>query len=120
MEAHDRFPMRILSWCVMPTHWHFVLWPRRDGELSAFMGWLSLTHAQRWKTAHDAVGRGHVYQGRFKNFVIERDEHLLAVLRYVEQNPLRANLVKRAEAWQWGSLWVRENGNQRMGDLMSD
>ena len=53
---------------------------------------------------------GHVYQGRFKSFPIANDEHLLAVLRYVERNPLRAGLVKQAEVWRWGSLHRRLNG----------
>jgi putative transposase len=50
---------------------------------------------------------GHVWQGRFKAFPIAADEHLLAVLRYVERNPLRANLVSRAAEWRWSSLWER-------------
>jgi putative transposase len=119
-EAVQRLPMRIVAWCLMSNHWHLVLWPRRDGELSAFMGWLSLTHAQRWKMAHNAVGHGHLYQGRFKSFIIEQDEHLLRVLRYVERNPLRAKLVKRAEAWRWGNLWARERGEQDLAGLLSD
>jgi len=119
-EAHERFPMRILDWCVMPNHWHMVLWPRRDGELSAFIGWLSLTHAQRWKTAHNAIGHGHLYQGRFKSFMIGPDEHLLTVLRYIERNPLRAKMVKRAEDWRWGSLWVRHKGGAQLRALLSE
>jgi len=105
--AMQRHPTRLLGWCVMGNHWHFVAWPRKDDELSRFFGYLSLTHASRWQVAHNAVGTGHVYQGRFKNFMIQRDEHLLAVLRYVERNPLRANLVKRAEEWRWSSLQPR-------------
>ena len=104
--------MRVLAWCVMPTHWHFVLWPRDDGDLSEFMRWLSVTHAQRWHAAHRTAGTGPLYQGRFKSFPIEEDDHLLAVLRYVERNPLRANLVEQAEAWRWSSLWHRVHGNE--------
>jgi putative transposase len=76
-QAHRRTPIRILDWCLMSNHWHLVLWPRRDGELTAFMRWLTLTHTQRWKQAHAAVGDGHLYQGRFKSFPIEQDKHLL-------------------------------------------
>lgn len=50
-EAHERVPIRILDWCLMPNHWHFVLWPEEDGQLTQFMRWLTLTHAQRWKHA---------------------------------------------------------------------
>jgi putative transposase len=114
-EAHARTPgVRVLDWCVMPNHWHLVLWPRRGGELSAFMRWLTLTHAQRWKRAHGAVGHGHLYQGRFKSFPVQEDHHLLTVLRYVERNPVRAGLAARAADWRWGSAFVRE---QRAHDL---
>jgi putative transposase len=117
--AHRRTPIRILDWCVMPNHWHLVLWPERDGELTAFMRWLTLTHAQRWKHAHAAVGHGHLYQGRFKSFPIEQDEHLMTVLRYVERNPLRAKLVKRAEDWRWGSCHVRQDRSHELHPLLS-
>ena len=107
LEAHERVPIRILDWCLMSNHWHFALWPEQDGQLTQFLRWLTLTHAQRWKHAHNAVGHGHLYQGRFKSFPIEQDSHLLTVLRYVERNPVRAKLVKRAEQWRWGSCRVR-------------
>src|ERR1041385_1414085 len=101
LSAWERVPIRILGWCVMPNHWHLVLWPAKDGQVTAFMRWLTLTHAQRWKHAHDAVGHGHLYQGRFKSFPIQEDGHLLTVLRYVERNPLRAGLVSSAQDWRW-------------------
>jgi putative transposase len=50
------------------------------------------------------VGHGHLYQGRFKNFLIQTDRHLLTVIRYVEANALRAGLVERAEEWPWSSV----------------
>ena len=87
--------MRVLAWCVLPNHWHFVLWPRGDGDLSEFMRWLTVTHTQRWHAAHRTAGTGPLYQGRFKSFPIQEDDHFLTVLRYVERNPLRANLVER-------------------------
>ena len=93
-QAKARLPMRVLAWCVMPNHWHFVLWPRGDGDLSEFMRWLTVTHTQRWHAAHRTAGTGPLYQGRFKSFPIQEDDHLWTVLRYVERNPLRANLVE--------------------------
>jgi putative transposase len=106
-QAHAKFPVDVLAWCVMPNHWHLVLRPPRghDQRLSHFMQWLTLAHAQRWRTSHHTVGYGPLYQGRFKAFPVQRDDaHLLTVLRYVERNPLRAGLVKRAQDWQWSSL----------------
>jgi putative transposase len=108
-EAQAEHPMRLLAYCLMPNHWHFVLWPERDGELSAFLRWLTNTHTMRWHALHDTRGTGHVYQGRFKSFPVSADEHLFTVLRYVERNPLRAGLVRRAEAWRWSSLWRRRH-----------
>jgi putative transposase len=110
-EAQDRYPTRILAYCLMPNHWHFVLWPRRDGELTHFMRWLTHTHTMRWHAHYHTSGTGHVYQGRFKAFPIETDEYFYTVVRYVERNPLRANLVARAEDWRWSSLWRRECGD---------
>lgn len=93
----------------MPNHWHLVVWPRCDGELSKFVGWLTLTHTQRIHAHRHNVGRGHIYQGRYKLFVLATDDHYLSVARYVERNPVRANLVKRAELWRWNSLWRRRH-----------
>ncbi len=100
-------PMRILGYCLMPNHWHLILWPRKTGDLAAFMQRLTITHVRRWLEYRHQVGAGHVYQGRYKSFPVQADEHLYALLRYVERNPLRANLVKRAEQWPWSSLYHR-------------
>jgi putative transposase len=118
-EAVRRVKMRLLAYCVMPNHWHLVLWPREDGDLSTFVGWLTLTHTQRWHAHRDSVGSGHVYQGRFKSFLVESDEYLWAVCRYVERNALRAGLCERAEQWRWSSLWRREFGDAECRAVLS-
>lgn len=106
-EAHERMAMRTLAYCMMPNHWHLVVWPREDGDLSHFMAWVTLTHTQRWHAHRHTAGSGHLFQGRFKSFPVQTDEHLLTVCRYVERNALRAGLVRRAEDWRWSSLWRR-------------
>src|SRR5258707_6113475 len=83
----------VLSYCLMPNHWHLVLWPETDGELTDFVRWLTHTHTMRWHAHYHSSGTGHLYQGRFKSFPIQADDHLYTVLRYVERNALRANLV---------------------------
>ena len=108
--AQQRFSSRLLAYCVMPNHWHLVLWPHHDRELSRFLGWLTLTHTQRWHAHRHTAGSGHLYQGRFKSFPVQEDDHLLTVLRYVERNPLRGGLVSRAERWRWSSLHHRLEG----------
>jgi putative transposase len=103
-EACARLPLRVLAWCLMPNHFHFVLWPHGDGDLSRWMQWLMTSHVRRYHRHYGSSG--HVWEGRFKAFPMEEDEHLWTVLRYVERNALRANLVRRAEAWPWSSASV--------------
>ena len=103
-EALDWVDVRLLAYCVMSNHWHLVVWPERDGDLSEFMRWLTVTHTQRWHAKHHTEGTGPLYQGRFKSFPVAEDRHLLTLLRYVERNPLRAGLVRSAAKWRWSSL----------------
>jgi REP-associated tyrosine transposase len=104
-EACERYPANLLAYCIMPNHWHLVVWPQKDGVLSRFVGWLTLTHTQRYHAHYHSTGHGHVYQGRFKSFPVQEDAHFLTLCRYVERNALRANLAARAEDWRWSSLW---------------
>jgi len=114
-QALEHVPgMRLLAYVLMPNHWHLVLWPRHDGELSDFGHWLTLTHTQRWHAHYHDVGAGHLYQGRFKSFPVELDDNFLTLCRYVERNPLRAGLVRTAEEWRWGSLWGYVQKDERM------
>jgi REP-associated tyrosine transposase len=115
----DTRPMRIVAYALMPNHWHLVLWPQRDGELAAFMQKLTITHARNWQENRRRVGYGHLYQGRYKSFPIQSDEHFYQVVRYVERNPLRADLVDRADDWRWGSLWRRTHGTAEDRAILS-
>ena len=119
IEARERHPLRILSYCVMSNHWHFVVWPEEDGQLTAFFRWLTHTHAMRWRVARRSVGNGPLYQGRFKSFPVQDDDHLLTVLRYVERNPLEASLVERAQDWPWASPWARKHGDAELKQILS-
>jgi putative transposase len=97
-------PMRLCAYCLLPNHWHFVAWPEHDGDLPAFMQQLTNTHVKRWKEHRHEVGYGHLYQGRYKSFPVQTEDYFYQVVRYVERNALRANLVTRAESWCWSSL----------------
>jgi len=118
-EAKYKYSMRILAYCLMPNHWHFVLHPRKDGNLNSFMQWLTLTHTQRWHAHYHSVGYGHLYQGRYKSFLIQNDRYLLSVCKYVESNALRAKLAEKAEDWRWSSLWRKKCGNAKQKQLLS-
>jgi putative transposase len=108
-DALLRYDVRLLSYCLMPDHFHLLLYPRADGELSRFMRGMTVTHTQRWHAQHASSGSGHVYQGRFRSFPVQADEHFLTVCRFVESNAKRARLVTRAEKWRWSSLWQRQH-----------
>lgn len=119
-EAHAKSRVRIAAYCLMPNHWHLLLWPRQDGELSEILRWITITHTQRWHAHHHTAGTGPLYQGRFRSFPVQTDEHFLTVARYVERNALRAKLVPRAEDWQWSSLWRRTQGTRKLTHWLSD
>jgi putative transposase len=118
-DAVAKFDMRLLSYCIMPNHWHLVLYPKKDGDLIKFMGWLSNTHTRRWHMKKHTIGEGHLYQGRYKSFICQNDNHFITLVRYVEQNALKAHLVEKAENWKWSSVWRRENGNSEQKKLLS-
>ena len=119
VEAHERHPIRILSYCVLSNHWHFVVWPEKDGQLTDFFRWLAHTHAMRWRVSHRTVGHGPLYQGRLKSFPVQRDKHFLTLLRYIERSPLSAGLVENAQQWRWGSLWSRVHGDKAIKAVLS-
>jgi putative transposase len=111
-RAKRRFSMRVLAFVVMPNHWHTILWPDEDLQLSRFMHWLTGTHTQRWHAAHHTAGTGPLYQGRYKAIPVQSDDHFLTVARYVERNPVRAGLAGSVQEWPWSSAWLRCNHGQ--------
>lgn len=119
LDALCKEPLPIFAYSLMPNHWHFVVRPDADHQVSSFFRWLTHTHTMRWHACHRTVGTGHLYQGRFKAFPIEEDDHLLAVMRYVERNPLRANLCRSAEQWRYGSAWHRDNNTPSSEAILS-
>lgn len=119
-EAKERTGVRLFAYTVMPNHWHLAIRPKNDGDLSKFVGWLAMTHTQRWHGAHGTTGSGHLYQSRYKSFIVQRNRHFLQLCRYIEQNPLRAGLVEQAEKWRWSSLWRREFGDKEEKELVDD
>ena len=115
-EGVQKYAVELLCWCLMGNHWHLVVRPMKAAALGQFMQWVGVTHVRRHHANHKTQGGGHLYQGRFKSFLIQEDGHFLTVCRYVEANPLRAKLVKRAEGWRWSSLGyqgaMRKGGEQ--------
>ncbi len=118
-EGKEKYGMRILAYCIMPNHWHLVLHPVNDGDLKNFIGWITNTHTRRWHVAKKSVGEGHLYQGRYKSFLCEEDHHFITLVRYVERNAKKANLVRKAELWKWSSVWRRYSGATSQQKLLS-
>jgi putative transposase len=108
-QAQRRVPIRILSYIIMPNHWHLALWPEDDTTLSRFMHRFTSTHAQRWHAVAGSTGAGALYQARFKAFPMCTDDYMLTCIRYIERNAQAAGLVQRARDWAWSSLWQRLN-----------
>ncbi|MFG0290282.1 MAG: transposase [Rhodopirellula sp. JB044] len=104
-EAVEKFDIRLFSFCLMPNHWHLCVSPNIDGEMGRFAQWVILTHTQRYHAHYNTAGEGHLYQGRFKSFPVQSDEHFLTVSRYVERNAFSAKLCDAPESWLWGSLY---------------
>ena len=117
-ESSVRLPMRSLAYCLMPNHFHLILRPHADGDLSRWMQWLLTTHVRRYLKHYGHTG--HVWQGRFKAFPIEDDDHLVTVVRYVERNPLRAGLVEQTQDWPWSSLGANPLGMESTPTVTSD
>jgi putative transposase len=112
--AKQQTPMRILAYCLMPNHWHFILWPETQDAVSRFLHRLCTTHSVNRRRETRTVGQGHIYQDRYHGFIIQSEMYYLRAIRYVESNPLRAGLVSRAADWQWSSLRERTSSSARL------
>jgi putative transposase len=108
--AKSRAAVRIIAYCVMANHWHFLFWVQCRGDVSRFLHLLTTTHAKSWRRRTNTVGCGHVYQDRFHDSKIFTERYYYNVLRYIEQNPFRAHLVRASRDWHWSSL------RERLGD----
>ena len=112
VETHN---MRLLAYCLLPGHFHMVFWPRKDGDLSHWMQWLATSHVRRYHRHYQSSG--HIWEGRFRAFPIQPDQHLLTVLRYVVQNPLRLKELKlrKPERWPWSSVGTNPRSGEAAG-----
>jgi len=95
-----RFRWLCHAYCLMGNHYHLLV-ETPEPNLSRGMRQLNGVYTQRHNARHARVG--HVFQGRYKAIVVEKESHLLEVCRYVVLNPVRAGMVERAEAWPWSS-----------------
>jgi putative transposase len=95
------FAVKLYAYCLMPNHFHLVVSPVQAEQLSRWMQWVMTSYVRRHH--HDYGTKGHLWQGRFKSFVVQQDAHLVTLIRYAEGNPVRAGLVRSAKEWAWSS-----------------
>ena len=119
-KAQEETSVCILAYIIMPNHWHLVVRPRNDGDLGIFMHRLTNAHTRQVRVSTRTIGYGHLYQGRYKSFIVSNDSYLLTLIKYVERNPVRAKLVQRCEDWRWGSAWRRIKGAPVQQKLLSE
>ena len=110
--AADKYPIGLVGYCIMPNHWHLLLRPASQPDMSRALHWMTSLHANQWSREHGRQGLGHVYQSRFLSVPVQAGLSLSRVLRYVERNASAAGLASRAEAWPWGSAYQRLIGGQ--------
>lgn len=101
VAAGERYAWTVGAWVLMPNHFHLLVRPEQGDELSRAMQWLMTSHVRRYHGHYRSSG--HVWQGRFKSFLVQEDAHLFTVVRYIEGNPVRACLAGSARDWRWSS-----------------
>jgi putative transposase len=115
LQARGKYGVKLLAWCLMPNHFHLLVRPEEADQLNKWMQWLMTTHVRRY---HNHYGTsGHVWQGRYKSFIVQTDEHLLTVVRYIEANPVRAALAPTARQLPWSS---HQGRNDATGESRPD
>ena len=105
LGARRRYSIKVLACCLMPNHFHLLVQPLEAALLNKWMQWVTTTHVRRYHTHYGTSG--HLWQGRYKSFIVQDDEHLLTIVRYIEGNPVRAMLSPTAAQWPWSSHHVR-------------
>ncbi len=117
LQEHNALCM---AYIVMPNHWHLLIKTYADGELSRVMRKITQVHTQQMHIKKKSVGSGHLYQGRYKSFVIDTDNYFVGAVKYIERNAVRAKLCERVEDWRWGSGYHRVQATTRADFLNAD
>lgn len=99
-EVCSRFNWIVYSYCLMDNHYHLLV-ETPDANLAKGMRQLNGVYTQRYNRRHGQVG--HLFQGRYKAILVQKETYLMELSRYIVLNPLRAGIVKKPEGWRWSS-----------------
>lgn len=102
-QALEKYPVDLFAYCLMPNHWHLLLRAREPLAISKMLHWFSSKQAIRWRKMNQTSGYGAVYQNRFRSHLVVGASAFLIVARYIERNPVSANLCENAADWHWSS-----------------
>ena len=98
-KARKQYPIKIYNFCLMDNHIHLLVEPLEDGSLSRAMEYVAKGYAKYFnKTYHH---EGHVFQGRFKSFLVQSERYYFACSRYIDLNPLKSQIVSDPKEYQW-------------------
>jgi putative transposase len=104
------FYFKIFAYCLMPNHIHLIMQPKSPEELAGIMQRLSQVYSNWFNGKYNKCG--HLWQGRFKNMVISRDDYFIECISYIEANPVRAGIVKSPKEYKWSSYKSRVFGEE--------
>ena len=112
IESKEKYAIKIYAYCLMPNHFHLVIYTKYANFLSQAMHWISSSYVRYYNKRYNLSG--HLWQGRYKSFIVQKENYYLSLLRYIEANALRARLVNDAQEWLYGSLKERINHERHL------
>lgn len=111
-KASKREKVEVHAYCLMPNHFHLLLIPKESNSLSKLMQWVMTSHVRYYHKKNKTSG--HIWQGRYKSFIVEKENYYMTLIRYIEANALRAKLIKKAQDWKYGSLHERVEDHREL------
>ena len=116
-EACEKTGWRIHAWVMMNNHYHLLL-ETPEANLVVGMKWLQGTYTQRYNSRHEVFG--HLFQGRYKAFLVDQERYFFALIRYIHRNPVKRELCEKPEDWPWSSFRHYALGEIGMVEIESE
>jgi len=109
-KAQKEYPIKIYNYVLMKNHIHLLVEPTEDGSLAKVMEYVTKGYAKHYNKMYDHVG--HVFQGRYKSFLVQTEKYFFACSRYIDLNPVKAQLALRPEGYWWGAHQTLGHGQE--------